>query len=45
MSRCFRGRSSSSRGGTDEELRMMIDFLERGREMVEQELEKLEREE
>jgi DNA-binding MarR family transcriptional regulator len=40
----FHGTVELLKERTDEELQMMIDFLERGREMVEKELEKLERE-
>jgi DNA-binding MarR family transcriptional regulator len=40
----FQGSVELLKGRSDEELQAMIDFLERGREMVEKELEKLERE-
>jgi len=39
----FNGSVELLKERTDEELLLMIDFLERGREMVEKELEKLER--
>ena len=41
----FHGSVELLKERTDHELEVMIDFLERGRQMVEMELEKLEREE
>jgi hypothetical protein len=40
----FQGSVELLKGRSDKELQAMIDFLERGREMVEKELDKLERE-
>jgi DNA-binding MarR family transcriptional regulator len=40
----FHGSMKLLEGRTEKELETMIEFLERGREMVERELEKLERE-
>lgn len=39
----FQGSIELLKDRTDEELQVMIDFLERGREMVEKEIEQLER--
>jgi len=39
----FQGSIELLKDRSDEELQVMIDFLERGREMVEKEIEQLER--